>query len=108
MTDLLWILVGSLCPKCVEDGSSGGQEGANADHDQRDNARVAVASAVRHVDFLGREELNATFQIGSLNKMCCLVECNYLIAKNKFFFNLKKLKKIFPQMPSQFFVIFKF
>ena len=61
MTDLLWILVGSLCPKCVEDGSSGGQEGADADHDQRDNARVAVASAVRHVDFFRTRRTERNF-----------------------------------------------
>jgi hypothetical protein len=38
MTDLLWILVGSWCPNHVEDGSGRGQNVADADHDQRENA----------------------------------------------------------------------
>jgi hypothetical protein len=40
MTHLLWILVRSWCPNHVEDGSGRGQNVADADHDQRENARM--------------------------------------------------------------------
>jgi hypothetical protein len=54
MTDLLWILVGSCCPNHVEDSSGRGQNVADADHDQRENACPNVA--VGHIDFFYNED----------------------------------------------------